>query len=313
MITIPIIVANNMAAIFMNNLRLKRISKYDNCIIRDTEALQLYNIKNKKEEFSKIVIKDLLPYLEKLKFYTSHNNLTTVYDNLNNLKIKKNIFLVLSGATGGYSADKNMISYATNESIGHEFLHLASSKYDKENDVIFSGFKQQKGIACIGRGLNEGYTELLASKIYNKNNKITAYKKLVRIAELFQLFFDDPKEMENYYFNHNLPGLIHYMEQFAPKDEIIKLILDVDNIYFFDDIILSSLSTYDYLKIQLKLYEWFISKNNSTEKLMVFENILCRNKIIELSLKNQKVKLCRECSHMLKNQKDNYDKFNSKV
>lgn len=169
---------------------------------------------------------------------------------------------------------------------------MASSYYNKEKNKSYSGFailENNKKIN-IGVGLAEGYTELLASRMHH-NNKFIIYKKCKQLAEIFEYFFDNPKDMENYYFNHNLPGFIKYMEQFASREEIIKIIVEIDIINCDN---LDITTTYYYTKIQLKLYNWFKEKNDNPDKLQKLENLICKNKIAAIVIKNEKIKLCKE-------------------
>lgn len=140
-----------------------------------------------------------------------------------------------------------------------------------------------------------GYTELLASRIYNKNNKVQTYKLEVQIAKLMELFFDNPKDMEKFYFNHDLLGFVKYMEQFSTSKEIVNLLHEIDNIHHRSSMItFNPFKLYDCIKIQLKLYKMFISKNKDIEKLKQFTDIICENKIIRMILSNKKMKLYKE-------------------
>lgn len=232
----------------------------------------------------------LLQYLEKLRNYTSRENLKTVYKNIDSVKLKrKYIDLTTSGE---YDARNNEISYIQKRSIGHEFLHMASSYYNKETALLEIGFKRgrfrknsegQEKFFGLGIGLNEGYTELLNSRIYN--NKVKCYYKEVEIAKLFELFFDDPKKMEDYYFNHNLAGLVHYFEQFAPIEEVINLIATIDKITVSElqDNFTSIKEIEDGIKETLQ--KWLMKKKSSSEKQLESSKIPSK----EETLSNRKI------------------------
>lgn len=183
-----------------------------------------------------------------------------------------------------------MIIYSVDTSLGPEFLHLASSYYDKENKTAFCGFRQKS----IGSGINEGYTELLASRIYNEDNKITAYYEEVKIAKLLEFFFDNPKDIENLYFNCNLSGLISYLENYAERSEIIKILLDIDYINSLSTSIGNLSSISKYLDIQITLYNWFVAKNKDSEKLQQFKELIFEDKMILFIINNPKFKLYKE-------------------
>lgn len=290
---LPIIISSNLTAILVNKIKLYRLSKYNGSIISECQPLIKFSSSEIKQKIDAEKIEFLKPIIEKLKNYTSEENLLTAYNNLQNIKVKRKPLLIIFGITGAYNVKTNSISYSLSNSIGHEFLHLASAYYEKKSKVIFGGFCQRKGMASIGDGINEGYTELLASRIYNKNGKPKSYESRVKVAKLIEFFFDEPKDMESLYFNFNLPGLIHHLEQFAKREDIIKLLLDIDNMHYSSFAIFNPLPSYLSIKIQLMLYNWFAAHNKNPEKLKQFKELVCESKFASMIIGMQKWKLYR--------------------
>ena len=292
---------HDLDIVFKNKLRLQKISKYDNCIITENHFIDNHTIEERKSSIDEENKKYLLSFLTKLEAYTSKENLTVAYHNIKSLELYRFPRLIMlfvnimsrASFSGVYIAQTNNLATIKKDSaFSHEFLHMCSTSYDEENDIIYNGFSQSCDTTYIGIGLTEGYTELLKSRIYN-NNKTTAYSKEVKIAKLFEFFFDNPKDMEKFYFKHDLPGFIHYMEKFAPKQEIIDILLKIDSINLLGDSILP-ISIIEYTKVQLELYKWFIKENKNPEKLQQFTNLLCKNKIVSMILNNKKMKLYKE-------------------
>lgn len=65
---------------------------------------------------------------------------------------------------GGYdfiNRTINLYNEVSTTTIYHELFHVSSSYYDKQKEIVFSGFHHHSKEKDIGRGLNEGYTELL--------------------------------------------------------------------------------------------------------------------------------------------------------
>lgn len=323
-----ILIYSNLNSIRHNKIRLHRINKYQGCKVKELSLVDSKSITELKQEVNKEKEATFLEYINKLKNYTSEDNLKTLYRNLNTLEVEhgKNFILSFLGAGGAYTARENKIIYEKNKFLGHEFLHFCSS-YVNQNEMIsvmellktyiqvyfrvfgsdrkillkelkqivkeeikeaYGGFYQVHDDISLGKGLDEGYTELLASRIYN-HGKIMAYKKEVKIAKLLEFFFDNPKDMENYYFNHDLNGFVHHMEKFTSRENIIQLISEIDSMNKLQ------LPWYlpNYIKVQLKLYEWFNEKNNDLEKLQQFKDLICKNKIVSIALKSRKIKLQR--------------------
>lgn len=305
-------VAKTTSAVILNKRQLNKISKYNGYVIKEFPFIDNESIENRKKELNKTSSKDLLSLFQKLANYTSEENLKTVYRNILTLKVKKNKSkLFFNGYSGTYDSKLNEIEYSDKIYLGHEFLHLASSYYDFENDEVYSGFEQSNNKFTIGTGLNEGYTELLASRIFNINNRIQSYKQLVQIARLFELFFDDPKDMEKLYFNSNLYGFVKYMNKYADTKSIIKLLLEMDSICTHLSLNPSNpYILYKSIKIQYKLYKWFIANTKDKEKIKQFENIISENKIMLLLLNKCKMKLYKNSPY---EQKDNIENNKNKT
>lgn len=282
------VIYSNLVIALSNKLRLKRISKTGYIInnqIPNPEHIDRLEIRNEIYNF-------VLPYITKLKNYTSEDNLQALYRNIKTVAIENQSFFTSLCYDGIYNSRTNQIKYRTKNAFGHELLHMASTYYDKETNIGYVGFKQSNNKSYIGQGLNEGYTELLTSRIYN-NNKITTYYKEAKIARLLEFFFDDPKEMEKYYFNHDLPGFIHHMEQYTSRDNIIKLLLDMDHINSYALSIYSTIPTIKSIKTQVTLYNWFENTCTDQRKVQKFKDIVCEDTMAKIILNGQKAILKR--------------------
>lgn len=280
----------NLTSFLIGNYSLKSINRQMDSIIRELPPIDGESIEKRKREISKKQIKILLPYLKKLEKFTSEDNLKTAYRNLKTIEVVRNPKMILK-CQGCYSSTSNKIQYVTKKTLCHEFLHMASAYYSKKTKELFGGFLLWRNKLTIGIGLNEGYTELLASRL-EKRKPILLYRKLAKIAELLEYFFDDPKEMEDYYFNHNLAGLIKHLEQFATRKEIIKFILETDRIVPNTQLF-SIFSEYSYIKLELMLYEWLKRKEKNPKKVQEFKRKITSDKIVSIFL-NKKIKSQRK-------------------
>lgn len=289
-----------------NKLSLERINKYDGCLINKGVFYDFASLEERKKSVDKRKVKELLPYVEKLSNHVDEELLKDMYRNLSETKLKRKKKMLFSDLSGFYNPEKKIIEVNDKNSIGHEVLHMASSYYYKKKKESHCGFEQANDKAFIGRGLNEGYTELLASRIYNKDGKVETYKNEARIAKLFELFFDNPKDMEKYYFRHNLPGFIIYMQQFIPRKELIGMIITLDEInrLYSRGIITFTFKT---AKLSMDLYKYFLRTNPSMKKRMAFEKILKESKLAELALNREKVSLQRNVIPF--NSRDNEDVY----
>ena len=252
--------------------KLESISKYDGYIIDKECLLDNASLNDRNEAIKREIVKIIKPILETIEDYVGEENTRLMYTNLKTVDIvplKKSLT-----REGDYNFVLNRIRFKNVSALIHELLHLSSSYYDKEKNIAEIGFSQvdDEKVAEIGRGLNEGYTELLASRIIEDKPKATIW--LVEIAKLFELFFDNPKDMENLYFRHDLPGFIHYMEEFIPNDKLMDIIIRLDRINTFYDKQVPVFIYLEAINIEKELYGYFVKSNRNLDKLTAFEEVL---------------------------------------
>ncbi|MDD2496068.1 MAG: hypothetical protein PHE29_12850 [Tissierellia bacterium] len=293
-VAVTVFVGTNIDSILYDKYTLQKCSKYEGQLIVDmpptVKPLSKTDIDKIQEDSEQSKVEMLLPTLQKLKENVSEENLKILYSNLKTAKFKKSRLLLLLGFSGYYYGNKNTLKYAMDASFGHELLHLSSAMYDHINNIGLSGFRQFKGSTSIGTGINEGYTELLASRFFRKNKKPRAYHLQVKIAKLIESLFDDPKELEKLYFNCDLPGLIHHLEKYSTRNDIMKLILDIDKINSHS-VLFGPMPTLLFVKTQLKLRELYMTKNKNQEQLNPFGILPGENTFVRDLANNKEFKL----------------------
>lgn len=164
-------------------------------------------------------------------------NLKMFYNNINELKINsnsisynrkiqslKNLLLCMrhddyTAAT--YNSAKNKIKLSKNDikPLPHELFHMASSYNDYEKGIIFSGFKQQETRhgRCIGRGVNEGYTECMVLNYFGDD--------YISYSRCYSLLRNIMEEIQNIIGKETIESL--YLT--ADLDELVKEIAKYDN------------------------------------------------------------------------------------
>ncbi|MBQ8891663.1 MAG: hypothetical protein IJ068_02230 [Bacilli bacterium] len=154
-------------------------------------------------------------------------DLTNFYNNVNKLDIKYNLKLK-DNIGGRYLSlkDKIEIKDEYDKYIYHELFHMASSYFI--NNIDYSGFEQIKRPFVIGKGINEGYTELLTNRYFPKefsssNSYYYAMKTMQEIENLV-----DKNKMQSLYLNANLLGLIDELKKYNSEEQIMKFITNMD-------------------------------------------------------------------------------------
>ena len=181
----------------------------------------------------------------------SSENLVILYNNINDLKIEKiymNEFLehikniIFKRGTkdlnvAGYNVFLNRVRIEeeyVDIDMPHELFHMASSVYDKEKKVLYTGFVQTiiKENRNIGDGINEGYTERMVAKYYDESilSDSTSYKYLCNVARNLDEIVGKDK-MENLYLKANLKGLVEELVKYNSYDNVMHFISATDYLY----------------------------------------------------------------------------------
>ncbi len=176
-------------------------------------------------EFANVMIKNF-PTKDLINFY---NNINELKVNPEKTGIQK---LIFRNFYGMYNTMKNIITVDEEIyelTIYHELFHMASSVY--KDGIAYSGFSQDSlkpTIVSLGKGINEGYTELLSQRYFIYNNHVAfSYKYLVHISEKLEQIVGK-EEMQSLYLNSNLKGLIDELKQYISEEEIMKFISNTD-------------------------------------------------------------------------------------
>lgn len=261
---------------------------------------KIFNINNKKYKLNKpyefkfskskigdrkleIIIND---FLKVMLSNFEKENLSLLFSNLDTLsavKVNNSIFEECDAAT--YNILLNTIIVRQNKKgfIYHELFHMASASYIKEKQMCYSGFFQQKILGNgIGRGLTEGYTDLLTKRFFPEEAQ-QYYDMELALAKMIEIIVGKEK-MQVLYLNANLPGLVTKLEKYCSNDEILKLLQYVDDIneYVDDDVenVQALINAYKnaYL-ILMKCYAHkYALENDSMENEAIYKSILLFHK-----------------------------------
>ena len=231
-------------------------------------------IKLNKEDINKIkeqpLGNELIKFRKKLYKKFKSENLILLNENIKSLKVKIKYIapeiLLLKFASGKYKLKKNkieIIKYFKEGTSNHEFFHMETSFYFKEGELAFCGFQQINYLKeeTIGRGLNEGYTELLTSRYFNKQikNRCYSYDICTFFAEKLEQIVEKDR-MEKFYMNADLFGLCKYLTNFDEFKNILIFLLKLDHLVTHA----SSSNTKKYQEyyelIECYLAKWYISK-----------------------------------------------------
>ena len=181
-------------------------------------------------------------FYEILESYFEHCNLSSFYRNMKDLTItkkKRTLTERIEGLIKGvittaiYDERLNTI-YIVDEKdqnirniISHELLHMATTK--KTEKVIFCGFYQfyKDKATGIGYALNEGYTEYLNKKYFNKDEEEDSYHNEQLIAQGIERIVGS-KLMEELYFKADLKSLVDELAKYTSIENVMNLLKQFD-------------------------------------------------------------------------------------
>lgn len=285
---------------FFNNESRNEI----NCQYRDTleKIKKTPLVKNKKYNIpeSDFTIQ-LMFFLNNIHKNFKKKDLHILYNNISSLKfkyLKNNIDYkkISSYVMAAYEViDNNILFFDDNinDCIDHELFHMASTY--STDDHIFSGFSQieikGKLKKSYGDGLNEGYTDLLAYRYFDRP---TFYKIELEIAKQIE-FIVGKEVMEKLYLRADLKALVDKLSKYTSLQEINNFINNLDIIYssgYMNDVnyrrryenkhtILVNL-TAD--KIICFLYKIYVNKLKKELKEDKKNNVIKTKKLIEYNL-----------------------------
>ena len=230
-------------------------------------------------------IEDLVIKIEK---NIPKKNLYNLYNNLKNVQVKKDVSLLLLGIKGKYNSKQNTLSYSLSNYIEHELIHLASSYYNKEKNFWHSGFINYSSKIFFAKALNEGYTDLITRRIFNKKTKF--YDEEVRLVEFIELLFDNTK-LQTYYFNNDITAFINTMCKYMNKEEALSFIVSFD-LGFDLKKQANPLYKLIYTNLEIRICKIFEEYNKDLEKEKTYRQLLNKTIITKgiIDINNKKIK-----------------------
>lgn len=161
----------------------------------------------------------------------------TLYKNLEDVKVIKS---KTRKRQGSYQLlwDTNSLEIVDEKASYHEVLHMASSLYDKEDDILYSGLSYDDGKNCIGEGITEGYIELLCDrderdgksipKIFDDGTYAIEYEYVKQLARQLEIIIGKEK-LEEIFFCGGTISLLGELEKLGKsKEEVIKFLNNCD-------------------------------------------------------------------------------------
>ena len=163
--------------------------------------------------------KEIDKFLNVLENNFNRESLAFFFRNIKSLDFKEMAEKENDDTLGVYNVIQNnirLLKEDNNNTLFHELFHMASSYRDEENKISYCGFHQTKKNYDLGRGINEGYTELLANRYSDYNSHYCYYceKKYAKIIE----DIIGKELMQNLYLQANLKGLITELTKYQTTE-----------------------------------------------------------------------------------------------
>ena len=187
--------------------------------IKESKQIKKEIFKDATLEFTELMLKSFPPYV-----------LDNFYRNIKDIKIMDSYKQSIMGPLGVYNCEKNRIKIFDYSALFHELFHMASSYYDKDEDIVYCGFSISINNEVIGNGINEGYTELLTQRyLGNKHNLKKTYFFEVKVATLLEKIVGT-EQMEEYYLMASRTNLIEDLKMYTDEKKVINFLVKLDYI-----------------------------------------------------------------------------------
>lgn len=220
-----------MEKMFLDDERV--VYRFDH-IDREKETLDISKIDFK---YHKLILKFYRTLVEGVGEENSVNFIRRIKD----ASIKRNIIgglvnkFSFSQPEGEYFPTKNKIvlyiPHLKRSTLNHELLHLASSYISPDGKIVSCGLDQENETITLGTAINEGYTELLNCELFHvpEAKAVYEYQRFI-IAQLLKIV---PKEeMNKFYFNGDLYGLITKLLDYNNPRRIKTFLTKADNVQY---------------------------------------------------------------------------------
>lgn len=189
-------------------------SRYRN--INDVECIKITRSQRINDQYKK----SLMEFINVFNNNFSEKYSERLEQNLHTIKIAKRSKLFRKkkdkSISGTYNSNKNEIILYEDDSFPHELFHVSSSLITPASkswleNYDFIGFRD----GFMGKGLNEGYTQLLSERFFDTEK---TYIRLVEIVKVLEYIIGEEK-MRDFYFDIGLKGLIDEMVKYFKQDD----------------------------------------------------------------------------------------------
>lgn len=296
---------------FRKSFTIKDASKIE--IPKDLYCIQYID----SDRLSKSKYKEVIyNFISKMQSVMPEDNLHILFNNINSLVIeesykkkRKNKKEKKTKTYAYYAYQTNKITIFSKKEmyLYHELVHMATTIIS--NNTFFSGFRQisKEKNFDIANALNEGYTQVFVKRYFNDFYDKNCYDVETDWMEKIENLVGKEK-MEELFTHTNLCGLIEELEKYETKENIMKIISEMD---FYTKYVTEEKRTnikdafvlrkvYDVYRFLYKC-ELKKLKNDFEEGNIDFNKFMTRYNIIEEKYKDYiiKCKVKDECQNII--------------
>lgn len=208
----------------INRITLDRRAIYSGTTVKLSPKLVTETGLYKKEELEEQIKSFLVTMIENFPTFPIERFKENFTDlNINNLALTDN------KSVYKHDLKNKSINFLDEDDLFHEFLHFASDKI--HTGKVMCGFEySNEKYRKVGRGLNEGYTQLLCSRYFPTLKSMSCGLYMIHISEKVEEIFGREK-MGDLYFNGNLFDIINELTKLSSEEEAKQFIFDLDKLY----------------------------------------------------------------------------------
>lgn len=198
-------------------------------------------------------------FLNTMKSQLSFNDFEIIKQNIKNINIELLEKNSDENASGLYSPTGLITLHEKNDKVTfyHELFHASSSYYNQSKLEFHSGFHHQhvNERKDIGRGFNEGYTELLTHRYFGSHDD-SGYSNELHYARLVEHLIGKEK-MQSLYLKSSLNELINELCKYNSLENVLKFIENMDKFIILDELKKDKIQSFSETTDFAEYSKWF--------------------------------------------------------
>lgn len=198
-------------------------------------------------------------FLNTMKKELSFNDYEIIEQNIKNINIEFLEKIKDEDVCGLYSPEGLITLHKKDDEFTfyHELFHASSSYYNENKLELNSGFHHQhiNEKKDIGRGFNEGYTELLTQRYFGFHHEC-GYSNELHYVRLIEHLIGK-EQMQSFYLRSSLNDLITELCKYNSFENVLKFMESMDKFIIIGELTKEKIASFNETTDFIEYSKWF--------------------------------------------------------